>query len=48
MDGFYYKQHTVNELSNLLQLSSSAVKVILHRARHAVGSCLQKKGRCDV
>jgi RNA polymerase sigma-70 factor (ECF subfamily) len=48
MDGFYYKQHSVNELANLLQLSSSAVKVILHRARQAVGSCLQRKGRCDV
>lgn len=48
MEGFYYKEHSVNELANLLQLSSSAVKVILHRARQAVGSCLQKKGRCDV
>ena len=48
MEGFYYKEHSVNELANLLQLSSGAVKVILHRARQAVGSCLQKKGRCDV
>jgi RNA polymerase sigma-70 factor (ECF subfamily) len=48
MDGFYYKEHSVNELAKLLQVSTSAVKVILHRARQAVSSCLQKKGKSDV
>ena len=45
MDGFYYQEHSVNELARLLRISAGSVKVILHRARHAVGSCLQKKRR---
>ena len=48
MDGFYFEDYSVQELATLLKISVGSVKVILHRARHAVGSCLQKKGRCDV
>lgn len=48
MDGFYYQEHSIQDMAKLLEISTGAAKVILHRARHAVGSCLQKKGRCDV
>lgn len=48
MDGFYFEEHSIQELAKLLEISAGSAKVILHRARHAVGSCLQKKGRCDV
>ncbi len=48
MDGFYFKDNTINELASLLQVSTSAAKVMLHRARGALGSCLQKKGNCRV
>jgi len=48
MDGFYFGEHSIQELAKLMEISAGSAKVILHRARHAVGSCLQKKGRCDV
>jgi RNA polymerase sigma-70 factor (ECF subfamily) len=48
MDGFYFKEHSIQELAKLLDISANAAKVVLHRARHAVGSCIQKKGRCAV
>jgi len=47
LDGFYYQQHSVNELARQLQITAGAVKVILHRARHAVGACLRRKRRGD-
>ncbi len=48
MEGFYYKKQHLNDLAGLLQISSNSAKVILHRARQAIGSCLLKKGRCNV
>ena len=48
MDGFYYKQSSVNELAERLRITVSSAKVILHRARQALGSCLQKKGHDHV
>ena len=48
MDGFYFKEQPVNELDNLLQISVSSAKVILHRARAALVSCLHKNARCNV
>ncbi len=48
MDGFYFKNHSVNALAEKLRISVSSAKVILHRTRSALGSCLQKKGRCHV
>ena len=46
LDGFYYQKHSVHDLAQQLRISTGSVKVILHRARHAVGSCLQKKRQC--
>ena len=45
MDGFYYQENSVNQLAERLRISAGSVKVILHRARHAVSSCLQRKQR---
>ncbi|MEI6787841.1 MAG: sigma-70 family RNA polymerase sigma factor [bacterium] len=48
MQGFYYKDQPLVELADRLRITENSVKVILHRARQAIGSCLQKKGRCHV
>lgn len=48
MQGFYYQDRPLAELALRLQISTNSAKVILHRARQAIGSCLQKKGRCHV
>jgi RNA polymerase sigma-70 factor, ECF subfamily len=48
MQGFYYQDRPLAELAGRLQISANSAKVILHRARQAIGSCLQKKGRCYV
>jgi len=48
LDGFYFKDHSINELADLLQIPAGTAKVMLHRARGALGSCLQKKGACHV
>lgn len=48
MRGFYYQKCPLNELAGRFQISTGSAKVILHRARQAIGSCLQKKGRCHV
>lgn len=48
MDGFYFKEHNIQQLAELLEISAGAAKVVLHRARQALGSCLQKKGRCSI
>ncbi|MBN2301939.1 MAG: sigma-70 family RNA polymerase sigma factor [Lentisphaerae bacterium] len=45
MDGFYFHEHAVKELAKSFALSVNAVKVTLHRARLAMGKCLQRKGR---
>lgn len=46
MEGFYYQKRPLQDLAGLLQISANSAKVILHRARQAIGSCLLKKGRC--
>jgi len=48
MDGFYYKESSVNDLAERLRITVSSAKVILHRARQALGTCLQKKGHSHV
>lgn len=48
MQGFYYKDRSLAELASSLRISANSAKVILHRARQAIGSCLQKKGCCHV
>ena len=48
MQGFYYKDRPLAELADRLRITENSAKVILHRARQAIGSCLQKKGRCHV
>lgn len=40
----YYRECSLKEVADLLQFSASAAKVALHRARLAIGNCLQKKG----
>jgi RNA polymerase sigma-70 factor, ECF subfamily len=40
----YYGECSLKEVAELLQFSSSAARVALHRARQALGKCLQKKG----
>lgn len=48
VDGFYFKEQAIKELSEALDLSISAVKVTLHRAREAIGKCMRRKGHGDV
>lgn len=48
VDGFYNDQSSIKELSSILKMSAGAAKVALHRARQALGRCIQKKGRSDV
>lgn len=48
MEGFYYQDRPLQDLASRLQISANSAKVILHRARQALGSCLLKKGRCHV
>ena len=45
VDEYYYKACSIGRLAELFRLSSTAAKVTLHRARKAVGQCLQKKGK---
>ena len=47
-DGFYFRDRTLGDLAGRLGISMASAKVILHRARQAIGSCLQKKGQCHV
>jgi RNA polymerase sigma-70 factor (ECF subfamily) len=44
VDGYYYDGCSIKQVSEILQVSASAAKVALHRARAAVSKCLQKKG----
>jgi RNA polymerase sigma-70 factor (ECF subfamily) len=48
VDGFYYDRCSIKEIADILKLSSNAAKVALHRARRALGDCVQKKGGRDV
>jgi RNA polymerase sigma-70 factor (ECF subfamily) len=45
VDNYYYGQCSIKHLAELFKLSSSAAKVTLHRARQAVGKCMQRKGQ---
>lgn len=47
MDGFYFQEHAIKELAKAFELTTNAVKVTLHRARHAMGKCLRRKGGPD-
>lgn len=44
VDGYYYESCSLKTVAELLNISSSAAKVTLHRARQALGNCLQHKG----
>lgn len=48
VDGFYNDRNTIKELSSILNMSASAAKVALHRARQALGRCIHRKGQSDV
>lgn len=48
VEGFYFNRKPLNDLAALLQVSATSARVILHRARQAIGSCLLKKGKCHV
>ena len=45
VDGYYYGECSVKSIAGILNMSSTAAKVALHRARQAIGKCLQRKGR---
>ena len=45
VDGYYYEGCSIKQVAGILDVSASAAKVALHRARKAVGDCLQRKGR---
>ncbi|MDP6523537.1 MAG: sigma-70 family RNA polymerase sigma factor [Kiritimatiellia bacterium] len=44
VDGFYQDRCSIKELSDILKMTTGAAKVALHRARQALGKCIQKKG----
>ena len=44
VDGYYFQGRPLQRLAEALQISATAAKVALHRARQALGNCLQKKG----
>jgi RNA polymerase sigma-70 factor, ECF subfamily len=44
VDGYYFEGRPLQRLADALQLSATAAKVALHRARQAVGKCLRQKG----
>lgn len=44
VDGYYFEGCSIQHLADVFKLSAGAAKVALHRARHAVGKCLGKKG----
>lgn len=44
VDGYYYEGCSLKHLAGLLNVTATAAKVALHRARKALGNCLQKKG----
>ena len=47
VDGYYYDGCSIKQVSEILQVSASAAKVALHRARLAVSKCLQSKGPAE-
>ena len=48
VDGFYYGEEPIRQLAARLRISANAAKVILHRARQAIGRCLRRKDQCNV
>ncbi len=44
VDGYYYEGCSLKHLAGLLNVTATAAKVALHRARKALGKCLRKKG----
>ena len=44
VNGYYYEGCSIKQVSEILDVSASAAKVALHRARQAVSKCLQRKG----
>jgi len=44
VDGYYYEGCSLKSIAGILNMTSSAAKVALHRARKALGKCLQRKG----
>lgn len=43
VDGFYFEGQSLQRLADALKLSAGAAKVALHRARSALGKCLDRK-----
>jgi len=44
VDGYYYEGCSLKHLADLLNVTATAAKVALHRARKSLGKCLRKKG----
>ena len=44
VERYYLEGCPVKTLSDALKVSATAAKVALHRARHALGKCLERKG----
>ncbi len=43
VDQFYFEGCSIKEVSDILQVKTSAAKVALHRARKAISQCLRGK-----
>lgn len=43
VDGFYFQGHSLQRLADALKLTAGAAKVALHRARAAIGKCIDHK-----
>ena len=44
VDGYYFKGNSLKRIAEFLNMSPSAAKVAMHRARLAIGKCLRRKG----
>ena len=44
VDGYYFEGNSLKRIAEFLNMSPSAAKVALHRARLAIGTCLHRKG----
>jgi RNA polymerase sigma-70 factor (ECF subfamily) len=44
VDGYYFEGNSLKRIAEFLNMSPSAAKVALHRARQAIGICLHRKG----
>ena len=44
VEGYYFEAASLKRIAEFLNMSTTAAKVALHRARLAIGKCLRRKG----